>query len=77
MRRSTKLALILIGAGAGGLVVTYVLLRRNREKIDRAARTTREVADQADRIADTLEGVRRALGPLPGKSPEGPAEESE
>lgn len=63
MRRSTKLGLLLVGAGTGGLVVTYLLLRRNREKIDRAARTTREVADQADRVARTLEGVRKALGP--------------
>lgn len=63
MKRSTKLGLVLIGAGAGGLAVTYLLLRRNREKIDRAAQATREVADQADRVAGTLEGVRKALGP--------------
>lgn len=63
MTRSTKLGLVLIGAGAGGLVATYVLLRRNRDRIDRAAEATREVADQADRVARTLEGVRRALGP--------------
>lgn len=68
MRRSTKLALFFVGAGAGGLLATYLLLRRNREKIDRAARTTREAAEQADRIASTLEGIRTALGPVPEES---------
>lgn len=68
MRRFTKLGLLLVGAGAGGFVATYLLLRRNREKIDRAARTTREVADQADRVASTLEEVRRALGPVSEES---------
>jgi hypothetical protein len=65
MKSSTKLALFVLGAGAGGVIGTYLLLRKNREKFDRAARNTREVADQADRLARTLEGVGRALGPVP------------
>lgn len=72
MRGSTKLGLVLLGAGAGGLAATYLILRRNRAKIDRAAQATREVADQADRVANTLEGVRRALGPAPEKHAEEP-----
>lgn len=71
MNRSTKLALLLAGAGVGGIVATYVLLRRNREKIDRAAQRSREIADQADRIANTLEGVRCALGPESDEEREG------
>lgn len=59
--------LFLAGAGVGGLAAAYLVLRKNREKVDRAARRTRQVADQAERIATALEQVSRALGtPMEG-----------
>lgn len=63
MKRSSKALLFLAGAGVGGLVGAYLVLRRNREKIRNAARTTRDVADRADRVASVLEGVSDALEP--------------
>lgn len=61
MDRSTKAFLVLAGVGAAGLVGTYVLLRRHREKIERAADTTRRIADQTEQLARALEGLDRAL----------------
>lgn len=61
-KSSSRLLLFLAGAGVGGLAGAYFVLRKNREKIDRAARTTRQVADQAERIATGLEQVSRVLG---------------
>lgn len=69
MDRSTKVLLFLAGLGIGGMVGTYVLLRKHREKIEQAAARTRQVADQTERLARALEGLDRALGPV------GPAEE--
>lgn len=63
MKRSTRTLLFLAGAGVGGLVGAYLVLRRNRERIRGAARTTREVADRADRIARLLEHLSNALEP--------------
>ena len=60
--KPTRLLLFLAGAGVGGLAGAYLVLRKNREKIDRAARTTRQVADQAERIATALEQVSSVLG---------------
>lgn len=54
--------LFLAGAGLGGLAGAYLVLRKNREKIDRAARTSREVADRAERVAVALEQLSAALG---------------
>lgn len=65
---SSRLLLFLAGAGVGGLAGAYFVLRKNREKIDRAARTTRQVADQAERIATALEQVSRVLGTSEGDS---------
>lgn len=65
MTRSRKALLLLMGAGAGAAVGTYLILRRNRDRIDRSARRARQVSDQAGRVADILDGVRRALGPHP------------
>lgn len=62
MRTRDRTLLFLAGAGLGGLVGAYLVLRKNREKIDRAARTTREVADQAERVAVALEQLSAALG---------------
>ena len=58
----SRVLLFLAGAGVGGLAGAYFVLRKNREKIDRAARTTRQVADQAERIATALEQVSGVLG---------------
>lgn len=63
----SRLLLFLAGAGVGGLAGAYFVLRKNREKIDRAARTTRQVADQAERIATALEQVSRVLGTPEGE----------
>ena len=62
MNTRDRTLLFLAGAGLGGLVGAYLVLRKNREKIDRAARTTREVADQAERVAAALEQLSGALG---------------
>lgn len=70
MSRSSKALLFLAGAGVGGLLGAYIVLRKNREKIRAAARTTREVADRADRVAAVLEGVSDALEP--GRGPSSP-----
>lgn len=61
-KKPTRMLLFLAGAGVGGLAGAYLVLRKNREKIDRAARTTRQVADQTERIATALEQVSRVLG---------------
>ena len=66
-KSSSRLLLFLAGAGVGGLAGAYFVLRKNREKIDRAARTTRQVADQAERIATALEQVSRVLGTPAGE----------
>ena len=66
MNARDRTLLFLAGAGLGGLVGAYLVLRKNREKIDRAARTTREVADQAERVAGALEQLSAALG-VPGE----------
>lgn len=63
MKRSSKALLFLAGAGVGGIVGAYLVLRENREEIRRAARTTREVADRADRIAGALESLTEVLEP--------------
>lgn len=62
MKASERALLFLAGASLGGLTGGYLVLRKNREKIDRAARTTREVADQAERVAVALEQLSAALG---------------
>ncbi|MDP2498977.1 MAG: hypothetical protein Q8W44_13450 [Candidatus Palauibacterales bacterium] len=67
-KSSSRLFLFLAGAGVGGLAGAYLVLRKNREKIDRAARTTRQVADQAERVATALEQVSRVLGTPEGES---------
>lgn len=61
-RRSGRTLLFLAGAGVGGLAGAYLVLRKNREKVDRAARTTRQVADQTERLATALEQVSGVLG---------------
>lgn len=61
-KKPRRILLFLAGAGVGGLAGAYLVLRKNREKIDRAARTTRQVADQAERIATALEQVSSVLG---------------
>lgn len=63
MNRSTKTALVVTGAAVGAAVGAYALLRRNRDRIDRSARRARQVSDQAERVANVLDGVRKALGP--------------
>lgn len=63
MTRSTKALLFLAGAGAAGALGAYLVLRKNREKIRGAARTTREVADRADRVARAMEQLSDALEP--------------
>lgn len=63
MDRSKKILLFLAGLGVGGAVGTYLLLRRHRDKVEEAADRTRRLADQADRLARTLEGLEGALGP--------------
>lgn len=65
MTRSRKALLVLMGAGVGAAVGTYLVLRRNRDKIDRGARRARQVSDQAGRVANILDGVGRAVGPHP------------
>lgn len=67
MNTRDRTLLFLAGAGLGGLVGAYLVLRKNREKIDRAARTTREVADRAERVAAALENLSGALG-VPGEA---------
>lgn len=62
MSTRDRTLLFLAGAGLGGLAGAYLVLRKNREKIDRAARTTREVADRAERVAVALEQLSAALG---------------
>jgi len=69
MKQPSKTLLFLAGAGIGGLAGAYLVLRKNREKIDRAARTTRQVADQAERLAVAMEQLSRALG-APAEAPE-------
>lgn len=65
MDRSTRIILFLAGAGLGGLAGAYMVLRKNREQIDKAARTTRAVADQAERVAVALEQLSGVLGARP------------
>lgn len=62
MDRSRKILLFLAGLGVGGMVGTYLLLRRHRDKVGEAAERTRRLADRADRLARTLEGLEGALG---------------
>lgn len=62
MKKPGRTLLFLAGAGIGGLAGAYLVLRRNRERIDQAARTTRQVADQAERLAVAMEQLSRALG---------------
>lgn len=63
MTRSTKALLFLAGAGIGGALGAYLVLRRNRDRIRGAARTTREVADRADQVARAMEQLSHALEP--------------
>lgn len=70
MDRSKKTLLFLAGLGVGGLVGAYLLLRRHRDKVEEAADRTRQLADRADRLARTLEGLEGALGA--GREEEGP-----
>lgn len=62
MDRKTKVLLFLAGAGIGGLAATYLLVRSRREEVREAARTTREFADRADRLARALERVSESVG---------------
>lgn len=62
MNTRDRSLLFLAGAGLGGILGAYLVLRKNREKIESAARTTREVADRAERVAVALENLSAALG---------------
>lgn len=75
MDRKTKGMLLLVaGAGVGGLVTGYLLLRSKREEVHEAARTTRQFADRADRLAAALERVSESVGaPVEADEPGGPA----
>lgn len=62
MNTRDRSLLFLAGAGLGGILGAYLVLRKNREKVESAARTTREVADRAEQVAVTLENLSAALG---------------
>lgn len=62
MNTRDRSLLFLAGAGLGGILGAYLVLRKNREKVESAARTTREVADRAEQVAVALENLSAALG---------------